>query len=425
MKFFTGPDLQKCKFLAKFYFWHFWQVRTCKNVKFWPIIIFYIFYRSGPAKMWNFGQISFLTFSTGPDLQKCTFLAKFHFWHFWQVRTCKNVSFWPNFIFDIFDRSGPAKIEILAKFHFWHFRQVRTCKNVSSWPNFIFDIFDRSGPVKNVKSEIWPKFSHFCRSRPVKNVKNEIWPKTYIFAGPDLSKMSKMKFRQNFTFLHARTCQKCQKWNLAKISIFAGPDLSKMSKVKFGQNFTFLQVRTCRKCQKWNLAKNLHFCRSGPVKNVKSEIWPKFSHFCRSGPVKNVKNEIWPKTYIFAGPDLSKMSKMKFRQNFTFLHARTCQKCQKWNLAKISIFAGPDLSKMSKVKFGQNFTFLQVRTCRKCQKWNLAKNLHFCRSGPVKNVKSEIWPKTYIFAGPDLSKMSKVKFGQNFHIFAGPDLSKM
>ena len=138
--------------------------------------------------------------------------------------------------------------------------------------------------------------------------------------------------------------------------IFAGPDLSKMSKMKFGQKLTFLQVRTCQKCQKLNLAKN--------------------SHFCRSGPVKNVKNEIWQKTHIFAGRDLSKMSK---------------------------------------IKFGQKITFLQVRTFRKCHKLNLAKISHFCRSGTVENVKNEIWPKFHIFAGPDLSNMSKIKFGQNFH----------
>ena len=170
--------------------------------------------------------------------------------------------------------------------------------------------------------------------------------------------------------------------------IFAGPDLSKMSKMKFGQKLTFLQVRTCQKCQKLNLAKN--------------------SHFCRSGPVKNVKNEIWQKTHIFAGRDLSKMSKIKFGQKITFLQVRTCRKCHKLKLAKIShfarsgtvenvkneiwpkfhIFAGSDLSKMSKIKFGQKFTFLQVRTCQKCQKLNLAKISHFCRSRPVKYVKN-------------------------------------
>ena len=477
------------------------------------------------------------------------------------------------------------------------FLQVRTFQKCQKWNFAKISHFCTPGPVKNVKNEIWPKFqflqvrtcqkcqkwnlakiSHFCRSGPVENVKNEIWPKTYIFAGPDLSKMSKVKFGQKLTFLQVRTCQKCQKWNLAKIftflqvrtcqkckkwnlaknlhfcrsgpfknvkieispkfHIFARPDLSKMSKMKFGQNFnfcrsgpvknlkneispkfqflkvwtcqkcqkwklakifTFLQVRTCQKCQKWDLAKisifagpdlskmskmkfgqNFNFCRSGTVVNVKNEIWPKIHifagpdlskmskmkfgkkrtflqvrtcrkcqkwnlaknlHFCRSGPVKNVKNEIWPKFHIFAGSDLSKMSKIKFGQNFTFLQVWNCRKCQKWNLAKIShfcrsrpvknvkneiwpktyIFAGPDLSKMSKMKFGQNFTFLQVRTCQKCQKWNLAKTLHFCRSGPVKNVKNEIWPKTYIFAGPDLSKMSKMKFRQNFNFWrSGP-----
>ena len=117
----TGPDLQ--------------------NVKFYPTSIFDIIDRSGPAKMWNFGQFSFLTFLTGAEQLKCGFLANFHFWKFWQVRTCKNVKFEPNFIFDIFNRSGPAKMwissqlpfltlltgpdlqkcEILAKFHFWHF----------------------------------------------------------------------------------------------------------------------------------------------------------------------------------------------------------------------------------------------------------------------------------------------------------------
>ena len=48
--------------------------------------------------MYIFGHIHFLTFLTGPDLQK--------------------LKFWPNLTFDIFDRSGPAKMEILAKFNF-------------------------------------------------------------------------------------------------------------------------------------------------------------------------------------------------------------------------------------------------------------------------------------------------------------------
>ena len=116
LTFSTGPDQQKCGFLANFHFWNFWQVRTCKNVKFWPIFIFDIFDRSGTAKMWIFSQLPFLTFLTGPDLQ--------------------NVKFLPNFIFDIFNRSGPAKCEILANIHFWHYWQVRTCKmwNFSQLP---------------------------------------------------------------------------------------------------------------------------------------------------------------------------------------------------------------------------------------------------------------------------------------------------
>ena len=126
-----------------------------------------------------------------------------------------------------------------------------------------------------------------------------------------------------------------------------------------------MKVRTCKKCQKWRLAK--------------------ISHFCTSGPVKNVKNGSWLKIHIFAVPDLWKMSKMKIGQNFTFLQVRTCQKFQKWKLAKIS---------------------------------------HFCWSGPVKNVKNEIWLKFHIFAGPDLSKCQKWKLAKNSH-FAGPDLSIM
>ncbi len=128
LPFLTGPDLQKWEFLANCNFWHFRQVRTCKNVNFWLNLIFDIFDGSRPAKMWNFGQISFLPFLTGPDLQKCEFLAKFNFWHFQQVRSCKNVNFWPNLIFDIFDRSGPAKCEFIANFHFWHFDRSGAAK---------------------------------------------------------------------------------------------------------------------------------------------------------------------------------------------------------------------------------------------------------------------------------------------------------
>ena len=194
--------------------------------------------------------------------------------------------------------------------------------------------------------------------------------------------------------------------------------------MKFGQNFRFLQVWTHRKCQKLNLAKN--------------------SHFCRSGPVENVKNYIWPKIPIFAGLDLSKMSKMKFGQKFTFCRSKPVKNVKNGSWLKFHIFAGPDLSKMSKIEFGQDFSFLQVWTCQKCQKLNLAKNSHFCRSGPVENVKNYIWPKIPIFAGLDLSKMSKMKFGQKFTLlqvltcrkckkcklaknshFAGADLSKM
>ena len=152
-----------------------------------------------------------------------------------------------------------------------------------------------------------------------------------------------------------------------------------------------MHVRTCRKFSKIKVGK-------------------KFT-FCKSGPVKNVNNGSWLKIHI--------------------LQVRTCQKCQKWKLAKnphfccsgtvksvkngswlrIYIFARRDPSKMSIMKCGQNFTFLQVRTCQNFQKWKLAKNSHFSCSAPVKNVKNENWPKFHIFAGPDLSIMSKMEVG--------------
>ena len=130
LTFLTGPDQQKCGFLANFHFWTFWQVRTCKNVKFWPIFIFGIFDRCGTAKMWIFSQLPFLTLLTVPEQQKCGFLANFHFWDFWQVRTCKMWIFSQLPFLKVLTGPDLQKCEILASFHYWHFRRVRTCKNI-------------------------------------------------------------------------------------------------------------------------------------------------------------------------------------------------------------------------------------------------------------------------------------------------------
>ncbi len=191
----------------------------------WPNLIFDIFDGSRPAKIWNFGQISFLPFLTGPDLQKCEFLAKFNFWHFQQVRSCKNVNFWPNLIFDIFDRSGPAKCEFIANFHFWH--------------------FDRSGPAK---CEFIANFHfwHFDRSGPAKMWNFIQLPFWTFLTGPDL---------QNVSF-----------WSILFFDILTGPDLGKceiLSKFNFWHSW---QVQTCKYGNFWpNLIFDV-FDRSGPAK---------------------------------------------------------------------------------------------------------------------------------------------------------------
>ena len=137
----------------------------------------------------------------------------------------------------------------------------------------------------------------------------------------------------------------------------------------------------------------------------------RISHFCRSGPVKTFKNGSWLKIHILQVRTCQKSQKWKLAKNPHFCCSGTVKSVKNGSWLKIHILAVPHLSKMPKMKIGQNFTFLQVRTCQKCQKWKLARNPHFCWSGPVKNVKNEIWLKFHIFAGPDLSKLSKMDVG--------------